>query len=495
MDAFFACARAHAHRPAIVGHDRHLRYDELARSVRELALRLGPDCGVVGVLVTRSEQTIVALLATLAAGGTYCPIDPTFPLERQRALLRASGARLVIATAPGQHAAIDLPVIEPGIGNATPVSDEDIFTTVAPDSPAYLLFTSGSTGEPKGVLTPRRALDAVVDSLRDLFAVTPDDRVLQFASLNWDTCFEEIMPSLTSGACLVIDDEAYTGSLPRLLRMVARQQVTVLNLPTAFWHELVNYLGEERAALPANVRAVIIGGEAVRQSRLAEWRTLDTSRIRLVNTYGATETTLITHALDLHGPLAEWNEPADTEPVPIGFRLAHVTEHIGEGDELFIGGPSLALGYLGLPEASAARFPVLDAGDGLRRYFRSGDRVSRRADGALVYRGRLDNQLKVRGIRVDLGEVEAELARHASVAAVAVAGVSVADHTTLAAYVVPRASAAALTLAAELFAELRARVPGHLVPASITVVPELVYTASGKVDRAGTHRRHRANRN
>jgi acyl-coenzyme A synthetase/AMP-(fatty) acid ligase len=280
--------------------------------------------------------------------------------------------------------------------------------------------------------------------------------------------------------------------LPRVLRMVAREQVTVLNLPTAFWHELVNYLGEDRLTLPSNVRAVIIGGEAVRPARLAEWRTLETSRIRLVNTYGATETTLITHAIDLHGPLAQSSDLAGTDPVPIGRCLAHVTEHVGEGDELFVGGPALALGYLGLPDASAARFPVLDFGDGPRRYFRSGDRVSRTANGTLAYRGRLDNQLKVRGIRVDLGEVEAELARHSGIAAVAVAGIAVADHTTLAAYVVPRASADARTLAAEVFAELRARVPAHLVPASITVVPELVYTASGKVDRTATHRRHRA---
>jgi nonribosomal peptide synthetase protein VioO len=497
VGAFFAAARANPHRPAIAGNGCELCYGELERSVLDLARRLGPDCGVVGVLVTRSANTIVALLGTLAAGGSYCPIDPTFPLERQRALLHTGGARLVIATAPGQRNPSDLPLVElPGVAAERAVPGhalaDGVVAAAEPDRPAYLLFTSGSTGEPKGVLTPRRALDAAVGSLRELFAITPADRVLQFASLNWDTCFEEILPALTGGAALVIDDEAYTGSMPRLLRMVARERVTLLDLPTAFWHELVNYLGEERGALPASVRAVIIGGEAARPARLAEWRTLDTSGIRLVNTYGATETTLVTHALDLHGPLAEPSEPDDTGPVPIGRRLPHVTEHIGEGGELFVGGPALALGYLGLPDVSAARFPLLDLGDGPRRYFRSGDRVSRSASGALVYRGRLDNQLKIRGIRVDLGELEAALARHSGVAAVAVSGVSVADHTALAAYVVPRSSADARTLGAALFAELRARVPAHLVPASIHVVSDFVYTASGKVDRAGLHRRHAA---
>ncbi|WP_425555612.1 AMP-binding protein [Kitasatospora kazusensis] len=354
--------------------------------------------------------------------------------------------------------------------------------------PAYLLFTSGSTGEPKPVVTPRRAVSAAVCSLRDLFGLTPVDRVLQFASLNWDTCFEEILPALTTGAAVVFDDEAHSGSFPRFLRMVERERITVLDLPTAFWHELVRHLTESRAELPSCVRLLVIGGEAVGPDRLADWCALDTGRVRLVNTYGCTETTLVTHAVDLHGPRApHWDLSAG---VPIGRPLPHVLERIGGEGELLIGGPAVALGYRGLPTATEARFVTVGSGDGAARYFRTGDRVARSPDGLLVHRGRLDQEVKVRGVRVDPAEVEAQILGHPGVGAVAVAAVTVADRTTLVAYVVPRPHADPGTLAADVLAHLRTRVPGHLVPGRITVVPELAHTASGKVDRAGSHRRH-----
>ncbi|MEU6239306.1 AMP-binding protein, partial [Kitasatospora sp. NPDC047058] len=359
-----------------------------------------------------------------------------------------------------------------------------------PEQPAYVLFTSGSTGEPKPVVTPRRAISAATRSLRELFGLTPDDRVLQFASLNWDTCFEEILPALTAGAALVFDKEAHSGSFPRFLRTAGRERITVLDLPTAFWHELVLHLAEERRTLPDSVRLVVIGGEAANPARLADWAALDTGRIRLLNTYGSTETTLITHAVDLHGPQAPGRDRpwAAGDRVPIGRALPHVLERIGEQGELLIGGPAVALGYHGRPEATEARFTAADG----TRWFRTGDRVSRAPDGVLTHRGRLDGELKVRGIRVDPAEVEAEITGHPGVAAASVTGVTAAGRSVLVAYVVARPGAEAGTLDADLRRYLGSRVPGHLVPGRIAVVPELVRTASGKVDRAGTHRRHSA---
>jgi nonribosomal peptide synthetase protein VioO len=396
---------------------------------------------------------VIGLLGVFAAGGAYMPIDPAFPAERVEAMRAAASSQPVTG-------------------------------------PAYVLFTSGSTGEPKPVLTPGEAFGTTVAALTALFELTADDRVLQFASMNWDTCFEEILPTLTVGAALVFDDEAHTGSFRRFLRMVEERRISVLDLPTAFWHELVRHLAEDDDPLPECLRLVVIGGEAASPARLADWHRLKTGAIRLLNTYGCTETTMITHAADLPGP-KHAADPAgpDVDRIPIGRALPHVRELIEDTGELLIGGPALAAGYLGRPEATAERF--VERADG--RWFRTGDRVSRAPDGLLFHEGRIDHQVKVRGVRVDPGEVEAHLTRHPAVAAAAVTGVTLAGRTALVGYVAAPGSALENTGAldsTDLLAWLRQRVPAHLVPSRITFVPELVHTTSGKVDRAGTHRRY-----
>ncbi|MEU1726132.1 amino acid adenylation domain-containing protein [Nonomuraea sp. NPDC005692] len=498
LQEFARTAGRHPGRPALVHDGRTVTYAELAAWVRATARRLGPDPGAVAVPASRTPGTVAALLGTLAAGGVYVPVDPAHPRARRQAMLAAAGCRTLVASGPDAWAPDGVRVIEPpdhGDPDGGPAGE---LPAVAGDAPAYVLFTSGSTGAPKPVVTPRRAISVVTGALRELFGITPADRVLQFASLNWDTCLEEILPALTGGAALVFHDGAHSGSFRRMLRAVADERISVLDLPTAFWHELVRHLADEGAALPPCVRLVIIGGEAVSPSRLADWRALDTGGVRLLNTYGCTETTLITHAIDLHGPMAGGvaggRASAAGERVPIGWALAHVEQRVSAEGELLVGGPALALGYLGLPEATAARFVTPEPGAG--RFFRTGDRVTVTGGGALVHEGRLDHELKIRGIRVDPAEVEAHIAGHPGVGAVAVAGVTVADHTTLAAYVVPSPQPgrdAGDGLAAEVRDYLRDRVPGHLVPSRITVVPELAYTTSGKVDRAGSHRRYTTN--
>lgn len=489
VDVFAAAVYQYPERPAVVHNGRALSYVQLNELVQATALGLGSRPGVVGIPATRSPGTIIGLLGVWVAGGTYCPIDPGFPAERRQAMLAAAGCRILLDVAFDPMGGLGLTPTElpaPGKAEAREADSEQ---------PAYILFTSGSTGDPKPVLTPRRAIATTVRSLHDLFGITPVDRVLQFASLNWDTCFEEILPTLTVGAALVCDDEAHSGSFPRLLRMIEAERITVLNLPTAFWHELVRYQSDIEAGMPDCVRVVVIGGEAVSPARLADWRDLDTDRIRLINTYGCTETTLITHAVDLHGPRAALRidaPPCGTARVPIGWPLPHVLEHVSDEGELLVGGPALALGYHALTRATEARFVTVEAPGGGGRYFRTGDRVRRTEDGMLVPLGRLDHEVKVRGIRVDPAEVEAHLAGHPGVAAVAVVGATVAGRTALLAYVVPGPHARVGTLDADLRGYLRQRVPGHLVPSRITVVPALVHTASGKVDRAKTHQRHAA---
>ncbi|OKJ16142.1 amino acid adenylation domain-containing protein [Kitasatospora sp. CB01950] len=479
-------------RAAIQSPESTLSYHQLALSARRLAARLGDRPGPVAVPATHHPDTVVALLGILTAGGVYVPLDPGFPVERQRRMVEAADCRLLVGRgALPQSEQLSLPYLELDDGATAP----DRGATVAPatsDDPAYTLFTSGSTGLPKPVLTPHRAISAVVASLRELFELRPEDRVLQFASLNWDTCFEEILPTLTAGGRLVFDPEAHSASFPRLLRMVEQRGITVLDLPTAFWHELVLHLTEAGATaeLPDCVRLVVIGGEAANPARLADWSRLPGSaRVRLLNTYGCTETTLITHAVDLLGPRTP--EPGrhwdPTERAPIGRALPHVDELLDDNGELLIGGPALATGYPGLPEVTAERFVTSD--DGQRR-FRTGDRAARSADGVLTPLGRLDHEVKIRGIRVDPAEVEAGIGAHPGVGAAAVTATTLAGRAALVAYVVPRSGGADPALAGDLLRYLHERLPGHLVPSRITVVPDLVRTASGKVDRAASHRLH-----
>jgi amino acid adenylation domain-containing protein len=466
VEAFLTVAATHPDRPAIVHNGQTIRYAELAQAVWAVADMVGPSPGAVGVPATHSAGTIAAMLGIWAAGGTYCPVDPGFPASRRQAMLTAAGCRIVFDPADVPWYAGDA---RTSLGPAPAID---------PERPAYVLFTSGTTGRPKPVVTPRRAIATTIASLRDLFDLSVHDRVLQFASLNWDTCFEEILPTLTVGACLVVNDESHTGSFPRFLRLVERERITTLDLPTAFWHELVHYLVEDRFALPPSLRLIIIGGEAASPARLADWAGLDTSQVRLLNTYGCTETTLITHAGDLCGPLAK-KPPDSYAQIPIGWPLPHVLQRIGDDDELAIGGPCLALGYRGLPEETERRFTTV-AGI---RFFRTGDRVVADPDGMLIHQGRLDNEIKIRGIRVNPAEVEVHLAAHPSVGAVAVTAVTVADHSALAAFVVPRPHADPSTLDADLRAFLADRVPRHLVPSRISIVGELRHTATGKIDR------------
>jgi amino acid adenylation domain-containing protein len=473
---FAAAARDWPLRPAVIHDGTTTTYRDLAARVRVTASRYraglfaaDPSSGLIGVLVSHTPRVAEHLLAILQAGATYCPVDAALPVARQRALAEVLGLDSL---------------------GAIETLDEDSAASVEalsqsskhPSVPAYVLCTSGSTGTPKPVTVSRHALTVTVRALRHLFALTPNDRVLQFASLGWDTCLEEILPTLTAGATLVFDDEAHSGSFPRFLRMLAQRGVTVIDLPTAFWHELVLFLHEEHAALPDSVRLVVIGGERVDPTRLRQWRDLDVGHVRLLNTYGCTETTMITHAVHLAGPDAEPEVTDNDVEAPIGRPLAHVRDHVTAEGELLVAGDSLATGYLGSPELTATGFPVADHGSGPDRWFHTGDLVTRSAHGLLYSRGRADEQVKVAGVRVHPAEVEAQLNTHPAVAGAVVIGERRVGHLSLTAYVVP----SELTTPAELKQYLRERLPSQFVPTRVRFVAALAYTATGKLDRAAT---------
>jgi len=490
LDAAFA----HGERPAIIDNGVPITYRELDGRIRvELGRIAATRPGVatpsdpVGVLASRDANTMVSMLAALRAGAPYCPIDAALPANRKRALMAHVGINQLLSADPD---ASGHTVGVPAEGGAvdqlgTQLGAHHRRGPCGGDTPAYVLFTSGSTGSPKPVAIPRRALSATVPQLRTLFGLTPRDRVLQFAAPSWDTALEEMLPAVVAGAAIVFDEDAYRGAFPQFLRAVSRQRITVLNLSTAWWHELVLYLCEEDRPLPACVRLVVIGGELVNPGRLRAWCGLQTGHVRLLNTYGCTETTMITHAMELAGPAAWWELAESAITAPLGTALPHVSDHLTSAGELLVSGDNLALGYLGLPEQTADSFRTADHGTGAARWFHTGDLMLRDDAGLLYPVGRADDQVKVRGARVHPSEVEAVLSTHPQVAACAVCGEETSGRTALTAYVVLSGTVSV----AELRRYVGEQLPSHYVPRRVYVVPALCFTPTGKIDRAAT--RHR----
>ncbi|HEY4561540.1 MAG TPA: AMP-binding protein, partial [Thermoanaerobaculia bacterium] len=287
---------------ALTYRELNERAEGLARRLRRLGV--GPE-SMVGLCVERSREMVVGMLGVLKAGGTYLPLDPAYPRERLAFMLEDSGARVLLTQErlAGSLPASDREVVlldvegsagdgeEPGLAGPQPL----------PANGAYVIYTSGSTGRPKGVLVPHASLVSYVRSAGEDAGIGAGDRVLQLASMSFDTSAEEIYPCLTRGAILVLRDAAMVGPAEGFLREVERLGITVLDLPTAYWHQLVDGLAQD-LAWPACTRLVILGGEQARADRLDVWRERVGERCRLLNTYGPTEATIVATRRDLNGP-------------------------------------------------------------------------------------------------------------------------------------------------------------------------------------------------
>jgi len=323
------------------------------------------------------------------------------------------------------------------------------------------------------------------------YGIGPGDRVWQHASLSFDASAEEIFPCLAAGATLVLPAGAVAGGAGELLGRLRRKRITVLDLPTAYWHELVADAAAGGAILPRSLRLLILGGEAASGERLRTWRRLAAAQgraIRVVNSYGPTEATIVTTRRAL-------GEEADAGDPPIGRPIANAAVHlldarlrpvaIGVAGELCVAGAGVARGYLGRPRRTAEAFvPDPFAAASGRRLYRTGDLARRLADGTLSYLRRADEQVKIRGCRVEPGEVEAALRRHPDVRAAAVVAGHGAGGRRLVAYVVGRPWTGSDPVAAGPLREfLRERMPEFMVPAVFVPLESLPLTPAGKVDR------------
>ncbi|HEX2187619.1 MAG TPA: amino acid adenylation domain-containing protein, partial [Longimicrobiaceae bacterium] len=476
--------------PAVAFEGRTLSYAELDARANRLAhhlvgLGVGPEVRV-GISVEKGFEMALGVLAVLRAGGAYVPLDPAYPAERRAYTLADSGAALLLTQAhlAARFSGAGVPVLAlDGLdAELADLPSQAPESGVGPENLAYVIYTSGSTGTPKGVAVPHRAVVNLATDMAARLALRADDRLLQFASLSFDVSVEEIFTAWTTGAAVVLSREELFAP-GALCATIEREGITSFELPTAFWAEWVRELRESGRGVPQSVRFVRVGGERVPPERLSEWAEL---RTPLVHVFGLTETACTSAALWL----AAGEDAGGRASLPLGRPTGNVQLYVldraaepvpaGVPGELFIGGEGVARGYLGRPELSADRF-VPDPFSGRRgaRLYRSGDRARWLLDGTVEFLGRMDTQVKLRGFRIEPGEVEATLRAHPAVREATV--LVRADVQRLVAYVV--AQEGAEVSAAELRAHVAARLPEYMVPGAFVRLDQLPLSVSGKVDR------------
>ncbi|MEV8510671.1 amino acid adenylation domain-containing protein, partial [Actinoplanes sp. NPDC051475] len=481
---------------ALVDEGVEVTYAELEARANRLARMLvargaGPEAAVA-VCVPRGPELVTALLAVLKAGAAYLPLDADYPADRTAYMIedcRPVCAVAVEETVPSLAAAVPTVVLDAPAtadewnrASAEPVTDEDRPAPLRAAHPAYVIYTSGSTGRPKGTVIPHSAMVSQVRWVRDFFALGPDDRLVQFSSVSWDPHVEDIYPILISGGSLLVPRDP-AGQLPELMRRPVGAALTMIGLPTGYWHELV--AAGDAIAWPERLRVVNVAGEAMRQHSVELFLDHPGDRVLLSNTYGPTEVTV--------NSTATFVSTADRDDPPIGRPVWNTRAYVldaalrpvpaGVPGELYLAGTQLARGYHNRPDLTAERFVACPFESGGERMYRTGDLARWNADGTLTFLGRADDQVKIRGFRIEPGEVQSVIETHAQVVqAAVVARQDRPGDTRLVAYVVP-AAAGAEGLEAGVRDHVAAVLPEYMVPAAVMVLERLPLTSNGKLDR------------
>jgi nonribosomal peptide synthetase DhbF len=491
-------------RIAVIAGPDSLTYGELNHRANRLAgylrsLGASRDTPVV-LLLPRGTDFLVALLAVLKSGAAYVPVDPVNPAGRITKLIAATSAPLVITltheleklgasvlSLDTEFVAVDDSSVQATIagydaGNLSSVTD--------PLDLGYVMYTSGSTGEPKGVMVSHSSVVAYVHSIRDAFGLKESDRFLQMASVGFDVHVEEVFPIWAAGGSVVslAGSEDLRMTPARLCEVISEIGSTMCEVTTAYWSEFVDALDRGEVALPASLRLMAMGGES------ASYETYQKAAergLRLIHVYGVTECAVTSTTLspDDSAEVAAH----DGANLPIGRPISNTRVFVldswlqpvpsGVRGELYIAGPGLARGYLGRPGLTAERFVACPFGAAGERMYRTGDVARWLEDGNLEFLTRADEQVKVRGYRIEPGEIEAVLSRHRGVAHATVVTREVRPGERLPIAYVLRTEKATLDVV-ELRALVAAELPGYMAPAAFVILDELPLTPHGKVDRA-----------
>lgn len=473
---------------ALIAQGEELTYRELGERVSNAHINLidhGIESGdIVAIYMPRCADTLVLMLALISVGATNLILDVDNPVNRNNHILSSCKVKMLIYHVTSASSAKELNIV-------TRCYYKELLATarnkpkkveVAGNDGCFIIFTSGTTGEPKGVLLTHESIYWFICSASNEYGLIRSDRMLQFSSLYFDACIEEIFIPLFIGGTLVLRNKECGDSLDAFLDYIIRHNITVLDLPTTFWHTLTVALSHQKRNFPASIRKIIIGGEAVSSERLTQWFTLVKSDAEIINTYGPTEGTVVFTCKKIDRKVAGNGLLAKSIGRPLaGLNCLILDENQrpvlpGVEGELYLIGPTLAAGYINSPKETAARFTQLLINGVMLRTYRTGDLVSLAENGEIIYIGRKDNQTKLRGYRIDLNEIrDCVLA----VPGVKEARAVIKNKKILSLYV----SLTDENISQGIIADrLRAFLPGYAQPNNIVIIKEFPLTISGKIN-------------
>ncbi|MBD2567296.1 non-ribosomal peptide synthetase [Anabaena lutea] len=498
---------------AVVFVDEQLTYQELNERANQLAnylQKLGVNADkLVGLCLEPSLARIIGLLGILKAGGVYLPLDPVYPQERLRFMIEDSQVSIVLtqaslATKLSENS-LQVVSLDADWEKIARESTNNLQSCVTGENLAYVIYTSGSTGTPKGVLTSHQAIAHHSQNIIAHYQLnssngersTSGDRILQFASLSFDVSLEQILPTLAVGATLILVDTKLL-TIWEFNQKLIDYNLTVVNIPPAYFTQWLLFLAENAFTIvPHQLRLVICGGEALPVESLKIWQNSPLRRIRLINAYGPTETTITAITFTV---TQENTSIKSSTNIPIGRPLPNRKVYIldqqknpvpiGIAGELYIGGEGLAQGYLNQPKLTEDKFITNPFDDtslritSLTKLYKTGDLACYLPDGNIKFLGRIDNQVKIRGFRIELGEIEAVLNQHPNLReAKVITREDIPGDKRLVAYIISTSNQNSPSeISTELRQYLKEKLPEYMIPSAFVMLETFPLTPNGKID-------------